>query len=307
MIVINKFKRVLCCLVMVVLFNAPAMVFGQVDVDGLVAIGTAETEGMANRMRVTLTIKAKGSDMEKAIEALKKRKKNAKIKMEKLGVIEDSIKFDSISTGGGGARQAQIMQAMMSQARGDKRLERMMKNKPPASVQVSVSADWKLDDELDETEMFISADKLKSKIIEADLGSASEKDELSAAQEELAEEMAEMANRYSNDGGSSGAKFAYVRTVPAEDVKKLIADAVADAKKNAQQLAESTGVKLGSIYRVASRDSTDAEPYYDPYGGYQSPAATSETDDDGTLHAVSDSPVVTVSRSIAFAFKIETE
>ena len=223
-------------------------------------------------------------------------------------MIEDSIEFDSISSGeggGGSSRQAQVMQAMMSQARGDKRLEKMLKVKPPSAVQVSVSADWELDAELDEVEMLIAADKLKSKIIEADIESAKEKDELSAAQEELADEMAEMANRYGNDGEASGPKFFYVRTVPAEDIKKLVADAVIDARKKAKELAESTGVKLGAIYRVASRDSAATETYYDPYSGYrQNPSATSKTDDDGTLHAVSDKPTVSVSRTIAFAFKI---
>ena len=308
MIVIKQFRHVLCCLAVVVFLSAPATVYGQANVDGLVATGTAKSEAMANRMRVTLTIKAKGADMEKAIEVLKKRQKNAKIKMEKMGVIEDSIEFDSITVGGGGPRQAQIMQAMMSQARGDKRLEKMLKVKPPASVEVSVSADWELEADLDEVEMLISADKLKSKILAADLDSASEKDELSAAQEELAEEMSEMESRYGRESGSNGPQFLFVRTVAAEDVKKLVAEAVDDARKEANQLAESTGVKLGAIFRVASVDSSARPDYYDPYDEY-SPRSTagSKTDDDGTLYAVSASPKVVVSRTIAFAFKIESE
>jgi len=263
--------------------------FGQANADGLVAIGVAKSEGMADRLRVTVTIQAKGADMEKAIGVLKKRQKNAKVKMEKMGVIEDSIEFGSISTGGGGSRQAQIRQAMMNQARGDKRLERMMKVKPPSSVQVSLSADWKLDADLDEVEMLVSVDELKNKIIAADIESASEEDELTPAQEELAEEMAEMASRYGEG-------------------EKLVAEAVADGKKKAQELADSTGVKLGAIYRVASINREPTADYYDPYDGYRSsPSAKSKTDDDGTLHAVSDSPSVAVSRSIAFAFKIEAK
>ena len=304
--VINRMKRVLCCLAVVIFFSVPTMVFAQVDVDGLVAVGTAKSESMANRLRLTLTIKAKGSDMEKAIEVLKKRQKNAKIKMEKLGVIEDSIEFDSISSGGGGSRQVQIMQAMKNQARGDKRLEKMLKVKPPSSVKVTVSADWELDADLDEVEMLIAADKLKSKIIEADIESANEEDELSPAQEELAEEMAETASRYGNDEDSDGAKFFYVRTVAAEDVSKLVTDAVVDAREKAKQLAKITGVNLGPIYRVASDDSAEEVSVYNPYGGYQeSSAKLSKTDDDGTLNAVSDSPMVSVSRTITFAFKIE--
>ena len=296
------------CLIGAVLLGSPATVLGQADADGLVAIGVAKSEGMADRLRVTMTVKAKGPDMEKAIEVLKKRQKSAKIKMEKMGVIEDSIEFGAISTGGGGGRQAQIMQAMMNQARGDKRMERMMKVKPPASVQVSLSADWKLDADMDEVEMLISVDKLKTKIVAADIVSASEEDELTAAQEELAEEMAQMANRYGEGGESSGPEFVFVRKVSAEDVKKLVAEAVADGKKKAQELADSTGVKLGAIYRVASIDRDQVQEYYDPYGGYRSrQAAKSKTDDDGTLHAVSDSPDVTVARRIVFAFKIESE
>ena len=295
------------CLIGAILLGSPAAVLGQANTDGLVAIGVAKSEGMADRLRVTMTVKAKGADMEKAIEVLKKRQKSAKIKMEKMGVIEDSIEFGSISTGGGGSRQAQIMQAMMNQARGDKRMERMMKVKPPASVQVSLSADWKLGADLDEVEMLINADKLKTKIIAADIDSASEKDELTPAQEELAEEMAQMANRYGESGESSGTEFVFVRKVSAEDVKKLVAEAVADGKKKAQELADSTGVKLGAIYRVASTNRDQVENYYDPYGYRSRPSAKSKTDDDGTLQAVSDSPNVTVNRTIAFAFKIESE
>ena len=195
---------------------------------------------------------------------------------------------------------------MMNQARGDKRMERMMKVKPPVSVQVSVSADWELEADLDEVEMLIAADKLKSKILAADIDSASEKDELSAAQEELAEEMAEMSSRYSSEEESSGPTFSYVRKVAADDVEKLVAEAVADAKKKAQRIAKSTGVKLGAIYRVASTKS-ERPSYYDPYGYETSSTPSSTTDDDGTLHAVSDTPNISVSRTIAFAFKIEAE
>jgi len=304
----TRLKIFFCFLAGAILLGSPTTVFGQANADGLVAIGVAKSEGMADRLRVTVTIQAKGADMEKAIGVLKKRQKNAKVKMEKMGVIEDSIEFGSISTGGGGSRQAQIRQAMMNQARGDKRLERMMKVKPPSSVQVSLSADWKLDADLDEVEMLVSVDELKNKIIAADIESASEEDELTPAQEELAEEMAEMASRYGEGEESSGPEFSFVRKVSADDVKKLVAEAVADGKKKAQELADSTGVKLGAIYRVASINREPTADYYDPYDGYRSsPSAKSKTDDDGTLHAVSDSPSVAVSRSIAFAFKIEAK
>ena len=307
---LNRIASFLCCLAFILICNGPATALGQSEADGLVATGTAKSEAMADRMRMTMTIEAKGADMEKAIETLKKRRKNAKIKMEKLGVIEDSIEFGSISTGSSDSgRQTQVRQAMMNQARGDKRLERMMKVAPPATVQVSVKADWKLDSELDDTQMLISVDQLKKKIVAVDIGSASEKDELSPAQEELAEEMAEMASRYSNDEKPSGPEFSFVRKVSSEDVKKLLADAVADAKKQAQELADSTGVKLGKIYRVARTDNTNkAAGYYDPYGGYRTKSTSkSVTNDDGSVHVVSNSPNVKVTRSVAFAFKIDAE
>ena len=307
MIVTVQFKQALCCLAVVVFFSAPAMVFGQADVDGLAAVGTAESEAMANRLRVKLTIKAKGADFEKAIEALEKRRRNAKIKMEKLGVIEDSVKFGSISTGGiRGSVPVAIMPTMMNQGRSNKRLEKMSKVKPPASVQVSVSADWELDAKLDEVEMLIAANKLKRKINAADIESAKEEDDLSAAQEELAEEMLVMAPRFNVGGEAGGAKFTYVRTLPAGDVNKLVADAVADAKKKAQELAVITGVELGAIYGVASRDSSEVSRFMVPYGGgYQEQVSGFETDDDGTLHAVSDSPKVSISRTISLVFRIK--
>ena len=143
LVVVNRFKQILCCLAAVIFFSAPAMVFGQGDVDGLVAVGTAKSEAMANRMRVTLMIRARGADLEKAIEVLKERQRNAKIKMEKLGVIEDSIEFGSISTDRVNARPIpQMVINRPSRPGNNKRLKKMMKVKPPASVQVSVSADW---------------------------------------------------------------------------------------------------------------------------------------------------------------------
>ena len=84
MIAINRFKRVLCCLAVVAFFSVPATVFGQGDVDGLIAVGKAKSEAMANRMRVTMTIKAKGADMEKAIEVLKKDRRALKSKWRNL-------------------------------------------------------------------------------------------------------------------------------------------------------------------------------------------------------------------------------
>ena len=307
-IVMNRMKQILCCLAIAVFFSTPAVVSAQADVDGLIASGTAKSEAMANRMRVTWTIKATGSDMEQAIKILKTRQEKAKTKMGELEVIEDSIKFDPISSGSGDARQSQIIEAMMSQAQNDKRIEKMMKHRP-SFVQVSVSADWKLNADLDEVEMLISADKLKRKIAAVDVNSAKEKDKLSAAQEEMVEEMAEMASNYGNEPDSTTPDFSYVRALPTDDVDKLVSDAVAKAKKNGQRLAKNAGVELGAIFRVTEPvDAQPPESYYDPYGGYQTKASSEpETDEDGTIYVVSDSPRVTVSREVSVAFKIEAK
>jgi hypothetical protein len=301
-------KIVLVIFAMLAMFCQSAS--AQFETDGITATGNAKTEGNAEVIRMTLTVEAQGPDFKSAIEALVERKKKVMIRLEKLEAVEDSIKFGDVATGGGGDTSA-MQQQMMRRFGDDPRMAKMMKVKPPVKVTSEVTAEWKLEGEAEA--LLVLCDELKKKITDADVGLAKEKAELSAEQEELAEEMAEMMSDYGGgeETPAGTPSFFYVRKVSQEDHDRLVGEAFADAKSKAERLAKATAFELGKVKMISSRqDSVSMAAAYNSYGygGYGRQASIPQTGptEDGTIEAVAQSPTnLPYSVDIAVAYEIK--
>jgi len=277
--------------------------------DGISVDGYAESSKQADVMRMSVTIEAQGSDLSSAMESLLEKKKKTTIKIEKLEPVEGSIKFDDVETGGGGDT-SQMMQQMKRRFGNDPRMAKMMKVKPPVKLNLTLTADWKLET-AESSELMLACDTLKQKISETDFAGQSE-DKLSPEQSELAEEMAEMMNEYGGGDSSTPAgtpTFYYVRVVSAELQAELLGKAFDDAKEKATRLATATKSKLGKLKQLSSDESgSGSSGRYDEYYGYrQAPAMPAgEKHEDGSLESVSQSPdKASYSVSVSATFGIE--
>lgn len=280
----------------------------QFESSGIAVTASAKTEAPAQWMRMTMTIEAKGPDLKAAMESLAAKRKKATIKLEKLDAIEDSIKFKEVSTGGS-SDSSEMAQMMKRRFGDDPRVAKMMKIKPPVTVTVALTADWKLEGEPDE--LLFVCDELKQEITGAEVAGGKDDGGLTEEQAELAEEMAEMMMGYSSSEETPAGTpaFFFIRTVSVDQQGALTGKAFSKAKVKAQRLADAAQLQLGKIMTLTSaNDSMSAYMMqsYDSYGYGRSAAPRGETHEDGTLEVVGTSPSNIVhSATIAVAFAID--
>lgn len=279
-------------LIVIVVLSFSSVADAQFEQRGIATTASASSSKPADTMRMLMTIEAQGATLQEAIETLAKKKKKATIGMEKLDAVEDSIQFEEIEMDEGGDTSTMMMR-MRQMMGNDPRVAKMMEVKPPVKVKVSVTADWKIEVVEEPEKTFIMCDNLKQKIMDADLGGSKDGPELSEEQAELAEEMAEMMSNYGESETPAGTpRFYYVRTVTAEDHDKLISQAFSEAKTKAEKLAKTTGVPLGKLATVSSRDSDSMNDYSEYYGyGQRQAVPRGKTLDNGDIEVVGKSPI----------------
>ena len=283
---------------------------GQGLSDGIAVSGSAESSAPAELIRLSMTIEAQGATFKDAIEVLAKKRTKATIKLEKLSAIEDSIEFGDVTTGEGGDSAA-MMQQVRQMMGDDPRMAKMLETKPPVKLSLEVQADWPLETGGESDARLIAIDQRKQEITSADLGGMDEEDKLSEQQQELAEEMASMMNRY---GGRQETKagtpqFRFVRRVTAAGYDELVGNAFADAKQQAERLASATGLSLGNVRSITSGNglSPQAAQIQRLYGYNGDESATkSKTLDDGTVEVFGSSPAkLTLTARVSVAYDIK--
>lgn len=280
----------------------------QFESSGIAVTATAQSEAPAQWMRMSMTLEAKGPDLKAAMESLAAKQKKATIKLEKLDAIEDSIKFKEVSTGGN-SDTTQMAQMMKRQFGDDPRVAKMLKVKPPVTVTIAITADWKLEGEPDQ--LLFVCDELKQKITASEVAGGKDDGGLTEEQAELAEEMAEMMSGYGGreETPAGTPTFYFVRTLSADQQSELMREAFTNAKSKAQQLASAADLQLGKIMTLTSASdamSAYMMASYDPYGYGRSAAPQGETLDDGAIEVVGASPTKLVHRAtIAVAFEIK--
>lgn len=277
-------------------------------VEGITASGIAKKSAPATSMQMLMVIEAKGADFKTALEALNAKQKEATIKLEKLDVLEDSIKFEPAESADG--ENAQQMMRMMRQRMGnDPRIAEMMKIKPPTVLRTTLTARWKIEGE--GNELLLAVNELQEKINTSDIAGAEqeseEDEEMSDEQREFLEEMSEMQSYYSSDDSPAGTPvFQFSATFSLADYDQVMAEAFADAEKKAGELAKAANRKLGALCTLASSTSymNDYDYDYDPYAARR--RGSGLTKNANGVEVLSDSPrQVELTVSINTIFKIE--
>ncbi len=252
------------------------------------AQGTASLQKMPTIMRVTLELTATEKDAPAAVAKLAQMRDTATKKLAELKAIDGSVKVGDASVGAASnlTPQQQQMQAMINMSRGGK--------KPAPAKTVTVSATVKAAFALSGA----SADDvlLKSQALEEQLKTnlkfaAATTKPSTPEEQEMAEEL---AGQDENAGMPGAAKpgepsFTYVFPVSDEDAKKLTADAITNARNDANLLATAAGMKLGLLHELSSGAAESKDNPYAEYISAMSEAVTAKPDA-GVREAVGTQP-----------------
>jgi len=214
---------------------------------GVAATGTAENTEAADVIRMEMTIEAKASNIDETIKLLLKKKKQATIRIEKLGAIEDSIVAGEIQPSESGD-SAEMMTQLKRMLGDDERLKKAAKIKPPVTLELDLTCEWALEKSESTAELLTQCNKIKTEVVAADVGCSDIPDELSEEQEEIGEEMQTMMNQYSGSTTTQTGtpSFSYVRRIKKEDSQKLFQQAFKKAEQKAQSLAKLASRSAGT-------------------------------------------------------------
>lgn len=233
----------------------------------LSATGSAAIEKMPEIMRMKIDIPASGPDIEQALAKLKQKRESAVKKLKDMGAAEDAIKVEPPNVTPD-PTEAMKRQMMMMRGQMEEEEQEEEKDAKPAKVSVTLAlkVEWPLKSD-DPEAMLIAVHGLQQKIRGADLAGLKEE---KLTEEELEEqaEMQERMPRYSSDEeptpGEPG--FLFVWKVSDADHAKLLADAFAAAKADAEKLAAAAGVQLGSLASLSGQGMGGGEEYGYAYG-----------------------------------------
>lgn len=225
-------------------------------------------EKMPELMRMQVSISAADADIEQALAKLKQKQEGAIKKLVELGTAKSVITVEPPTLTPDPAETALRRMRMM---RGEMEEEEEEGEAKPAKVNVSLTlkAEWPLD-AADPEAMLVAVHTLQKKINDADL--AGLKDE-KLSEEELEEraEMEEQMSRFSSDDETKPGEpvFVFVWKATDADRTKLLSEAFAKAKANAEKLATAAGVQLGGLSSLTSHG-IDADDYRSAFAYGQS-------------------------------------
>jgi Protein of unknown function (DUF541) len=274
-----------CTLALVV----PLATAAEQPAEGNVAgTGSVEIKHLPEVMRVHVEVIARGKDLKDALAKLKDRKEAARASLTALGASKEAIEFSAATVTSDKTDQQMQMERMLR--------ERVSRGKKPAAKDqpappAVVSSMLKVDVPLKATsveEVLVKSQALRDKIKAADLSGIKDMEKLSPKEEELAEEMEDMGNRFGYQEGPKRGEpyFTFVARITEEERAKALAEAFQKAKKDAGRLARAAGMDLGPLVQISKNPAAvnfDVEdsypgryrsPYYARYG--RTPAGSDE-------------------------------
>jgi uncharacterized protein YggE len=249
-----------------ILFMWYGTAFGQFDVGSsggntVSANGQVSIEKKPDVMRLKIQLLAKGSSLEDAIKLLAERKESAIAQLTVLGAEKSSIHVAGTKiTSTKNPQQAQ-MEAMLSQRLQGRGRGKPVKKVDPVVLGADLVADWKIAAETTE-ELLLLAHPLQNKIKEADVSGRNEASKLSAAEQELLEEMEESGygGGYGGEGPAPGEPtFLFVATISKQERLGAMAKAFKKAKAEAEEVAAAAGATLGKISSLATQSGADSD------------------------------------------------
>lgn len=294
----------------VVVFVAPATLFAQVEPAAIANLigggavsghGTAQIEHDPEFMRLQIAILARSATLKDALTDLKDRIEAARLQVTAMGADKDSIKIGEpeLSTTKSD-RQRQMEQMIRQQMRASGRKRNASKTVSPINVSATLTAQWPLNGNNAE-ELLIEIHELQEKIKAADLAGSEEASKLSAAEQEILEELQDSGyDPYGNDSESKPGTpiFTFVSTISKEEYDQATAAAFKKAKDQAERLAQAAGATLGPLKSISSNPASDDNSGYGMYGAYdayyyrmmQMNIASRQASDEATPEAIGMKP-----------------
>jgi hypothetical protein len=220
--------------------------------DTLAATGTAQLQRPPTMLRMHLQLTAKGKTLEEALGALKDRREAARAQLEKLNADKTSITFGNPTVSNAQNAQQRRMEMLVAQRMGS-RGAKAKSAKPvtlPVTVVTLLTAQWPIEGD-NPDKLLLAGETLREKVKAAALAGPKEAEQLSPAEQELAEEMAEDMQQQRGSGEEPAPtgtpQFLYVARLSPKDRETGLADAFAKAKSQAAELAKAAGVPLGRL------------------------------------------------------------
>jgi uncharacterized protein YggE len=276
----RQYRVVLPALLATMLWSAAAWAqFGGSMVDlsapqaaghsAITASGTTTIRLKPGQLRLYMQVQAKGKTLEDALAKMKDRREAATAQLEAFKADKKSIVFGNPalpSTQSSQARQVEAMVVAQMQSRG-KKLPKGLQAQRTVTVTATLAARWSLAG-LPPEQMLVTVQGIEDKVKAADLSGGKEAEKVSAEDEELDEEAAQMANRYGQAAPDpSQPQFLFVAVVAKEEREKAMAEAFANAKSQAVELAKAAGVQLGPLVGLSGNCSGQGS-LGDEYSGY---------------------------------------
>ncbi|MEZ6138113.1 MAG: SIMPL domain-containing protein [Pirellulaceae bacterium] len=279
---------------------------------GISASSTEQISVKPTKMRLSMWVKAQGTDAKAAIKALNDHKSRVQKDLTAMKADATSISFSATRLTEGAGDQdpnaRRMQQMMMMRAQGGNAAE-LPKAPTVFTATAAVKAEWTLPVQEGDALALLPA-TLKQQITSRDLAGDNNKPELDAAQQEQLEEMQAMMDEQfgyysSGDNDARGPSITFVASVTDEQIQAATKAAYEAAVKQAQALVSATGLKLGSLRSVSSHRDAVYSPrsmYYGPsYSDSQFPNSLI-SDDDNTITAENaDELIMPVSVSVSYA------
>ncbi len=278
--------------------------------------GTVVLSRRPTLLRMHVELLAKGKTPEEALEKLKDRREAAVAQVEMLEAVKESVSCGDPSFSNLQAAQKKQFEQMIRQrmsSRGRK-VPKGLQTAKTFSASAVLMAEWPIQGDSPE-ERLLAVRAMEEKLKAADLGGAKEAEKMSAEEEEMAEEMANMMGSGEEKVAFGQPVFTYVAEVSDADRKAAMAKAFGKAKKQASELAQAAGVKLGPLAGLGGYTrGTGMENMMTHYGGYspqqyqQSLAqrqAGGEKDDEQTQATASTLGPVRFNIAVVAVYKLE--
>lgn len=239
------------------------------DMPTVSANGSAALQRQPKEMVMHVELLARGKSLKEAIANLKTRRETALAQLKTLAADMDSVKFDNPTTSSAlGQAQQQMQQMILQRVRASGGpVPAGLKTPESTTVTMGLTARWKLNGE-DISELLEQIDALKKRIEAADLAGAKDKEELSAAEQELLEEAGSFnIDPYSGEEATPPGtpQFAFVATITDAERQEALQQAYKKAERSATELAAAAGMKITGLATLASQAAGN-QPYEDPYG-----------------------------------------
>ncbi|QDT33099.1 SIMPL domain-containing protein [Thalassoglobus polymorphus] len=243
---------ILCLLGSFAYLTSPCLAqIGEPDSPGTITgTGKATLKVRPERMRLSIDLSSRGSEIDKAVKALQDRIDAARIQIKALGAIEETLqntppKIDTQKSLQHEQMRAQLAESLGRAGRSDDETD----VDTLIIVSSSMSAEWDLAG-LSDQELLVKSFTIQKQVRDAKLAKDDDKSQLSPEEQELLEE-AQMFGRYSSGSeDEDGPEFFFYSTVKKEDYESALKSAVSRAKKQASLLATSAGVELGGIQEL---------------------------------------------------------